>query len=114
MLESIKDAFEGENVQTQYSLSGYRINLYFHEHKLAIEDYELSHNDRNIDYEIQRQKAIEKELGCIFIRTDPDKAINEIHRHIKKSTKNFFINKISKILLELEFRSNHSIITKTF
>ena len=54
MLESIKDAFEGENVQTQYSLSGYRINLYFHEYKLAIEDYELSHNDRNIDYEIQR------------------------------------------------------------
>ena len=114
MLESIKDAFEGENMQTQYSLSGYRTDLYFHEYKLAIEDYELGHNDRNIDYEIQRQKTIEKELGCVFIRTDPDEAINEIHRYIKKSSKKFFINKISKILLELEFKSNHSIITKAF
>ena len=42
---------------------------------------------------MQRQKAIEKELGSVFIRIYPDegnfnifKAINEIHRHIKKST----------------------------
>ena len=26
---SIKDAFEGENMQTQYSSLGYRIDLYF-------------------------------------------------------------------------------------
>ena len=34
--------------------------------------------------------------------------INEIHRHIKK----FLIEKILKSLLELKFKSNHSIITK--
>ena len=52
------------------------------------------HEDRNIDYEIQRQKALAKELGCEFIRINPDKenfnifkAINEIHRHIKESIK---------------------------
>ena len=52
------------------------------------------HKDINIDHEIKRQKALEKELRCEFIRIDPDeenvdifKAINEIHRHIKKSTK---------------------------
>ena len=94
VFESIKDAFEGENMQTQYSVLGYKIDLYFHEYKLAIEVDELGHNDRNIDYEIQRQKAIEKELGCVFVRINPDekdfnifKAINEIYRHIKKSTK---------------------------
>ena len=49
MLQSIKDAFEGENMQTQYSVLGYKIDLYFHEYKLAIEVDELVHNDRNID-----------------------------------------------------------------
>ena len=41
------------------------------------------------------------------------KAINEIHRLIKKSAKNFLIDKISKRLVELEFTSNHSITTKS-
>ena len=55
----------------------------------------------------------------MFIRINPDeenfnifKAINEIYRHIKESTKKSLIDKISKILLELEFKSNHSITTK--
>ena len=94
VLESIKDAFEGENMPTQYSVSGHKINLYFHEYKLAIEVDELVHNNRNIDYEIQRNKAIGKELGYMFIRINPDeenfsifKAVNETHRQIKKSTK---------------------------
>ena len=91
VLELIKDVFEGENMQTQYSVLGQKIDLYFHEYKLAIEVDELGHNDRNIDYEIQRQNAIEKKAGCVFIRINPDeekfnifKTINEIHRHIKK------------------------------
>ena len=29
--------FEGENMQTQYNVLGYRIDLYFHDYKLAIE-----------------------------------------------------------------------------
>ena len=56
VINSIKDAFKGENMKTQYTVFGYRIDLYFHKYKLAIEVDELSHNDRNIDYEIQRQK----------------------------------------------------------
>ena len=55
VISAIKDAFEGENMQTQYSVLGYRIDLYFHEYKLAIEVDELGHNDRNINDEIQRQ-----------------------------------------------------------
>ena len=101
VLRSIKDAFEGEDMQTQYTVIGYRIDLYFHEYKLAIEVDELGHNDRNIDYEIQRQKALERELNCVFIRINPDekdfnifKEINKIHRHIKKSFKKSLIDKI--------------------
>ena len=78
-------------MQTQYRVLGYRIDLYFHEYKLAIEVDEKGHKDRSIDHEIKTQKAIEKELGCELIRIDPDekdfnifKDINGIHRHIKK------------------------------
>ena len=91
VLKSVMHAFEGENMQTQYSVLGYRIDLYFHENKLAIKVDGKGHEDRNIDHEIKRQKALEKELSCEFIRINPDeedfnifKAINEIHRHIKK------------------------------
>ena len=116
IINSIKDTFEGENLQTQYSVLGYRINLYFHKYKLAMEVDEFGHADRNINNEIEKQKALEKELNGVFIRINPDakdfnifKKINKIHRHIKK----FLIGKILKNLLELKFKSNHSIITKT-
>ena len=91
VINSIKDAFEGENMQTQYSVLGYRIDLYFHKYKLAIEADELGHVNRNINNKIERQKALERELNCVFIRINPDekyfnifKPINEIYRHIKK------------------------------
>ena len=119
VINSIKDALEGENMQTQYTVLGYRIDLYFHKYKLAIEVDELGHNDRNIDYEIQRQQALERELNCVFIRINPDavdfnifREINKIHRHIKKSSKKSLIDKISTRLLELEFVDNHSIKSK--
>ena len=119
IINSIKDAFEGEDMQTQYTAIGYRIDIYFHEYNFAIEVDELGHNERNIDYEIQRQKTLERDLNCVFIRINPDgnsfnifKEINKIHRHIKRSFKKSLIGKISKRLLELEFKSNHSIKSK--
>ena len=80
-------------MQTQYSVLGYRINLSFHKHKLAIEVDELGHANRNLSNETGRQQALEKEFDCVFIRINPDeknfsifKETNEIHRQIKKST----------------------------
>ena len=32
VLKSIKDAFEGKDMQTQHSVLGYRIDLYFHKY----------------------------------------------------------------------------------
>ena len=67
------------------------MDFYFHDYKIAIELVKKGHKGKNINHEIQRQKVLEKELSCEFIRIDPDeenlnifKAINEIHRHIKK------------------------------
>ena len=119
VINSIKNVFEGEDMQTQYTVVGYRIDLYFHKYKLAIEVDELGHIDRNIDYEIQRQRTLERELSCVFIRINPDaadfnifKEINKIHRHIKKLSKKSLIDKISKRLLEIEFMYDHSIKSK--
>ena len=60
VIKSIKDVFDGEDMQTRYSVLGYRIDLYFYEYKLAIEIDEFGHNDSNTDYEIKRQREIEK------------------------------------------------------
>ena len=127
VISAIKNAFEGEDMQTQYSVLSYRIDLYFHKYKLAIEVDELGHADRNIDYEIERQRALERELSCVFIRINPDaegfnicKEINKILRHInqltiqqtEQQTKESVINCLSNELLKLEFKKNNSIKSK--
>ena len=97
----------------------YRIDLYFHDYKLAIETDENGHNDRNIHYEIRRQKATEQELSCKFIRIHPDKegfdifkTVNEIFRRTEQSTKKTLISEISMRLLGLEFKSDSIIKSK--
>ena len=82
-----------EKICKQYNVIGYTTELYFHDYKHGLEIDENVCSCGNIDYEIKRQKAIEQELGCTFIKIDPDKedfdifrAISEIFRHIKQST----------------------------
>ena len=65
---------------------------------------------------MERQKTLEKELDFVFIRINANgknfnifKEINKIHRHIKKLSKKSLIDDLSKRLLELELKSNHSI-----
>ena len=111
----------------QHNVLGYRIDAYFPKYKLAIEVDEQGHNERDIDYEIERQKAIENKLGCEFIRMNPAKEnfnifveIGKIQNYIAKSTKKLteestkksLIDELSNKLLRLEFKSNNSIKTK--
>ena len=87
MIESIRETFKGEDIRIQYTVLDYRIDLYFYEHKLAIEIDELGQNDRNTDYESKRQREIENELNYVFIRTNPDAIdfnINELNNQIFK------------------------------
>ena len=60
-------------MQTQYSVLDYKIDLYFNVYKLAIAIDENGLIDRNIGYEIRRQKVIEQEFGWKFLRDDSDK-----------------------------------------
>ena len=62
---------------------------------------------------------MEKDLECEFIRINPVgkdfnifEAINEIHRHVKISTRKSLIDEISEKLLGLKLKSNNSIQTK--
>ena len=81
------------------------------EYTLAIGVDELGHADRNVNNKIERQRALERELNCVFIRIDPYapnfnifREINKIHRHInklteqqtKKQTKKSIIDNLSK------------------
>ena len=86
---TIQNAFEGISIKQEFSIWSYRIDLYFPEHKLAIEYEEHDHKDRDINYEIRQQKFIEDQLNCKFIRCNPDpnnftteRVLNKIFQYI--------------------------------
>ena len=93
---------------------------------LVVETDEKGHDDRNPDYEKRRQKELEK-LGYHFIRINPDKIdfndygefgrvstyiAESIKKQTEELTKKSLIDDLSKRLLGLEFKSNHSIKSK--
>ena len=55
VLKSVMDAFEGENMQTQHSVLGYRTDLYFYDYRLAIEV-----DEKGIKTEIRTMKYKKK------------------------------------------------------
>ena len=54
----------------------FRIDIYFSEYFLSVEIDEKGHTDRDITFEEKRQKALEKKLGCKFIRINKSNAKN--------------------------------------
>ena len=102
ILRKIKSVFSAESIISQHHVLGYRIDAYFPKYKIAIEVDELGHSTRDIEYEIERQKAIEKELNCKFIRINPAKEnfdifteIGRIQQFVVKSRKKNVIDDIS-------------------
>jgi very-short-patch-repair endonuclease len=70
-LKNIIEVFEGEQMQLQYTVGNYRVDLYFIDHKIAVECDEEDHNKRDPEYEINRQRFIEQTLNCKFVRYNP-------------------------------------------
>ena len=112
--------FASEEILLQHSVLSYKIDLYFSKYRLAEEVDEKRNKYRNIDHEIKSQKEIEKEFDFEFIRINPDgkdfdvyDKIDKIYNHIKelneKLTKESLVDKISKRLSELKFKSSYSI-----
>ena len=119
-------AFEGEITLIQYCIKKKRLDAYFPKYQLRMEVNEYNHEGRNFENEQSRHLMIDSH-GSTIIRTNPDTAdldmnriINQIYTHIikstkkqtKVSTKKSLIDDLSKRLLELEFKSNHSIKSK--
>ena len=82
---------------------------------LVVEINEEGHVDRDPDYETKRQKDLKK-VGYYFIRINDYEEFGRVRAYIaesikketEKSTKKLLIDDLSKRLLKLEFKSNHS------
>ena len=125
IISALQVAFEGEIIYTQYCIEKKRLYAHLPKYKLGIEVDEYHHSYRDPNYEQSKQLMIEGH-GITAIRTTPEapnciyRLINQIYMQIiestkkqtEKSTKKSLIDDLSKRLLELEFQSNHSIITK--
>ena len=94
VLSKIITLFSAEEIISQHSVLTYRIDAHFPKYNLALQVDEQGHNDRDIEYEIGRQKVIEKELDCEFIRINPAEEnfnilveVGKIQNCIVKSTR---------------------------
>ena len=54
----------------------------FSEYNLAVEVGEKEHNDRDLIFQKKRKKALEKNLDCKFIRTNPSKESHDVFYEI--------------------------------
>lgn len=75
----------------QYSVGGYRIDLYFPKYKIAIEcDEKSSHScKRAVANDLSRQKFIEHTLNCTFVRYKP---------HMDKTAMAHVVNAIFRVI----------------
>ena len=118
IISALQVAFEGEIILTQYCIENKRIDAYFSKYKLGIEIDEYNHEGRNFEFEQCRKFMIDSH-GITIIRTNPNaadfdmnKIINLVYTHIIKSTEKSITDYLSKKLVEIEFKSKHSIKSK--
>ena len=93
---------------------------------LVVEVDEKGHVDRDPNYENKREKELQK-IDYHLVRINPDKTDFNDHeefgrvstyiaestkKQTETSTKKSLIDDLSKRLLQLEFKSNHSIKSK--
>ena len=64
--EHHKEKIKVDKNEHEYIL--FRTDVYFTEYFLAVEIDEQNHDGRDLIFEKKRQEALEKQLGCIFIR----------------------------------------------
>ena len=91
----------------QHLVLNYRTDLYFPDHKLAIEADEKGHENRDDYKEIEMQKEIEREFDFKFIRIIPDEQnvdmdihMSKIQNRIVESTKKITKKSIKKSLIK--------------
>ena len=71
-MNTMKKKIQADKNGCNYIL--FRIDIYFSECFFAVETDERWHTDRDFIFEEKRQKALEKNLGCKFIRINTSNA----------------------------------------
>ena len=90
----------------EYILS--RIDIYFTKCLLAVEIDEQDYEGREITFEKKRQEALEKKLGCKFIRINTSDAERGYDRDYEASKMQIFLNKFkNKKIKQLEKQSKN-------
>ena len=97
----------------------FRIDIYFSEYSLAVEIDEKGHTDRDFIFEEKRQKALEKKLGCKFIRINTSNVKNGCDLDYKIGNIEAFIDelknkKIKKLEKEIREMRNEKLKNKKF
>ena len=97
----------------------FRIDIYFIEYSLAVEIDEKGHTDRDFIFEEKRQKALEKKLGCKFIRINTSNVKNGCDLDYKIGNIEAFIDelknkKIKKLEKEIREMRNEKLKNKKF
>ena len=81
----------------------FRIDFYFSQFLLAVEINEKGHTDRDLIFEEKIQKALEKKLGCKFIRVNTSNAKNGYDLDYEVGNTEAFIDEFkNKKIKELE------------
>ena len=122
----LKKLFSNEHIIEEYFALYYRSDFTFKKHMLVVEINEKDNNERLPNYEKQRQDDPEKG-GYKIISINPDKPdfddyeeFDRVSSYIAKSIKNqteeltkkLLIDDLSKRLLKLKFKADHSIRSK--
>lgn len=90
IITTIEEAFFDCQPIRQFYVRGYRIDLYFPNHRIAVECDEYNHSTYCKKSEAKREQLIKESLGCSWVRFDPycpdfsiGKVIYQIRRLIK-------------------------------
>lgn len=71
-VDFVSSALKGLKMHHQFRVGRYHLDLYFPEHRLAVEcDEEGAHGPGRASRDRERQRFIEEELGCTFVRFRP-------------------------------------------
>ena len=80
----------------------FRIDVYFNKILLAVEIDEKGHTDRDLIFEEKRQEALEKKLGCKFIRINTSNVKNSYDLDYKVGNIEAFVDEFEDRQLQKE------------
>ena len=86
VLTRIMKVFAREEILLQHYVLGYKIDLYFPKHKLAIEFDQKGHKDRKKSEDDQRANDLKAYLNRKFIRINPDREDFDVYVELLEYT----------------------------